>query len=146
MAQVSSRQLSEKVHSEITSIFLEVLSSLKTSEDTAIFLKDFLTPTEKIVLAKRLAIAFMLKKKYSYESIRSILKVSAPTIASVNLRVKFSGKGYNKVLDKLLKYEKINDIFDKVETALLNTLTIGRGKGTGVWRELKKKKSNTTMI
>jgi len=113
---------------------------LSGKEDVSAFLEDFLTPTERIVLAKRITIAFMLKKGYDYEIIKSILKVSQSTVSAINLKLKYSGKGYHKILDKILLQEKIKASFDQIENFLLKTLAMGRGKGTGFWKELKKRK------
>ena len=43
----------------------------------------FFTRTEKIVLAKRIAIAFMLVKGYSYRQISDKIKVSTSTILKI---------------------------------------------------------------
>jgi len=140
MSQVSKYQLSKQVEEEIKSVFAETLSLLSNKEDIFAFTDDFLSPTERIMLSKRIAIAMMLKKGYNYEIIKDILKVSQATIASVNLKLKYTGKGYHQVLDRILRQQKINAIFDKIETVILNQLSIGRGKGSSFWQELKRKK------
>ena len=35
------------------------------------------------------------------------LKVSAPTISDVSLKLKYSGKGYHQILDKILAQKKL---------------------------------------
>lgn len=140
MAQISKYRLPEKTQSEIRSLFAEVLSMLSFKEDIFAFLEDFLSPTERIVLSKRITIALLLKKGYAYEAIKNVLKVSSPTVADVNRKLKFSGQGYHRILDKILRYQKINNVFDKIETIILNQLSLGRGKGSSFWRDLKYKK------
>ena len=148
MSQVSRYFLADKVKQEINSIFLETLSLLYKHEDILLFLKDFLSPTERIVLSKRITIALMLKQGYNYEAIKKLIKVSQATIADVNRKLKYSGQGYHKVLDRILREQKIKSIFDKIENFALDALTVGRGKGTGFWREIKAKKqqSSTSKI
>ena len=58
MAQISKYKLSVKAEAEIKSLFTEIVSLLSRPEDIVAFLDDFLTPTERIVLAKRITIAF----------------------------------------------------------------------------------------
>ncbi len=140
MAQISKYRLPEKTDNEIRSLFAEVLSMLSVKADIFAFLDDFLSPTERIVLSKRITIALLLKKGYSYEAIKAALNVSAPTVADVNQKLKFSGQGYHQVLDKILRYQKISNVFDKIETIILNQLSLGSGKGSGFWKELKYKK------
>lgn len=147
MAQISKYRLSEKEEAEIKSLFTEIISMLYNQRDIIDFLDDFLTPTERIVLSKRITIGLLLKKNCSYEVIMRTLKVSAPTVADVSLKLKYAGKGYHRVLDKILKEQKIKRIFDKIESIALEALTIGRGKGTGFWRDLKyKKQQSATKI
>ena len=147
MAQISKYRLSEKAEAEIKSLFTEIVSLLSRPEDIIFFLDDFLTPTERIVLSKRITVALLLKKGCSYEMIMRTLKVSAPTVADVSLKLKYSGKGYHRVLDKILSQQKINKVFDQIENLALNALTVGRGKGTSFWRDLKiKKQQSTTKI
>ncbi|MBU2052195.1 trp operon repressor [Patescibacteria group bacterium] len=140
MAQISKYRLFEKAEAEIKSLFTEIIALLSRPQDIADFLDDFLTPTERIVLSKRITVALLLKQGCSYEVIMKTLKVSAPTVANVSLKLKYSGKGYHRILDKILAQQKIKGIFDKIENFGLEVLTIGRGKGTGVWYDLKIKK------
>ena len=114
MPQVSKRPLSKNLYS----IFWQTLADLKSSADVKEFLTDLLTPTEKVMLAKRLAIALMLIKGYDYASIRSSLKVSPQTIGSVSLWLKYSGSGYRKSIERIIKKQKIAGLIRNVENLL----------------------------
>ncbi len=140
MAQISKYRLFAKAEAEIKSLFTEIIALLSRPQDIADFLDDFLSPTERIVLSKRITVALLLKQGCSYEVIMKTLKVSAPTVADVSLKLKYSGKGYHRILDKILAQQKIKGIFDKIENFGLEVLTLGRGKGTGLWYNLKIKK------
>lgn len=144
MAQVSKYMMSEKIKREINEIFLETFALLYKKEDIINFLEDFFSPTERIVLSKRITIALMLKKGYSYEMIKKLIKVSQPTVADVNLKLKYAGKGYHKILDQMLVNRKIKSVFDNIEKFILAGLTIGHGKGTGYWFQQKIKKQRET--
>lgn len=64
-------------------IFVKRFSGLGDKRKVEDFFGYFLTPTEQITLAKRLAIAFLLIKKCDYRMITKILRVSSSTIGSV---------------------------------------------------------------
>lgn len=143
MTQVSKYPISEKVYERIVEIFFKTLVDIETKDEASLFIKDFLTPTEQIVLAKRLAIIFLLEKEYDYRTISKVLRVSTPTVARVNLMRKYGGQGYKRVLDKLLREEKVKEFLLQVGETL--TGVVGKGeKGSGAWRylhqELKKKR------
>lgn len=104
MAQISKRYLSLAVQNKISETLLEAISGVKGRKDTALFVNDLLTPTERVVLAKRLAIAVFLLKGWGYESIQDFLKVSSVTVGKVSLVVK-QNQGYRKVVDKMLMTE-----------------------------------------
>lgn len=114
MTQVSKHPLKKEIEERVFEILLETIASLKNPEEINDFIEDFLSPVEKIMLAKRLAIAVLLGRGYDYRQIREILKVTPGTIAGVNLKLKYAGRGYKKVVEKILKEEKIGKIFEKI--------------------------------
>ncbi len=87
-------------------LFRRVLSELHSEGDITDFLDDLLTPTEKVMLAKRLAIAFLLEKGYDQRAIHTILKVSTTTVTSVNYWLLHKGRGYRNVICMVRKAEK----------------------------------------
>ena len=68
-----------------------MVADLKGIKETDSFLTDFLTDSEYEVFAKRLAIAYWLKKGRSYNNIKENLKVSSATIAAVQSMMKRPG-------------------------------------------------------
>jgi len=137
MAQVSRHPLSKIIYERIFEIFIKSIVSIKDKKEAEDFLNDFLTPTERIMLAKRLAIAVLLTKGYDYASIRKILHVSFSTVASVSVFLKYTGEGYKKVVDKLLREEAIKDFLLSIGEDFAAVGSIG-GKGSRAWRDIKK--------
>lgn len=135
MAQVSKYPLKEEVYQKILESFFSTLAKIKTKKGIGEFLEDFLTPTERIVLAKRLAIYVMLAKGYDYETIRKVLHVSPPTIAAASNSYKYLQKGCHKVVKRLVKEEKMADFWLEVVEKISGTLAMS-GKGSGSWRYL----------
>lgn len=138
MSQISRYPISKQIADRIFEIFLNALVNIKSKEEANEFISDLLTPTEKIMLAKRLAVAFLLEKNYDYRTIQGLIRVSTGTIASVNLSLHHGNTGYKKLISKIIKEEKISGIF---ETAIIKILSapsaLERGKGT--WTYLKEK-------
>lgn len=118
MSQVSKYPLAKSTQNRLYQLFWQTIADLKESLKVEEFFNDLLTPTEKVMLAKRLAITVMLLKGYDYFSIRKALKVSPSTIGTISLWLKYSGSGYRKTLEKLIKKEKIDNIFKTIDQTL----------------------------
>lgn len=115
MTMVSKYPLNNKIKERVYEIFLKTMANLKTPEEVGNFLEEFLTPTEKIMLAKRLSIAVLLAKNYDARSICKILKVSLNTVTNMNLWIKHN-KGYlNQVAESLIREEQNEEFWNKVE-------------------------------
>lgn len=136
MTQVSRYPISKDVYERCWEIFINTLVGVKNSNDAKLLINDLLTPTEKVMMVKRLAIAMLLMQDYEYREITKLLKVSFGTIALVKLSLEHGSGGYKKAIDKILKDDKLKEILNKTAQALIAPAT--RGKGSGTWRYLKR--------
>lgn len=135
MTQVSKYPISKDVYERCWEIFTKTLIGIKTYKDVDEIVSDLLTPTERIMLTKRLAIAFLLSQGYEYREINKILHVSFQTVAIVNNALKYGNNGYKKAINRILRDEKLKEILNKTAQVLISPAT--RGKGSGAWRYLK---------
>lgn len=120
MTRISRRFLDKDLENRIFEVFTRTIVSLKNSDDAKNFLNDLLSPIERLMLVKRLAIAILLTKGYTYEMIDKTLKVSQPTIMRISLMLKYgSNNGYKKVIDNFIKHQKREESLDKIEEILL---------------------------
>lgn len=119
MSKISKRFLNKEIEERIFNIFWKTISSLQKPGDAKDFFQDLLSPAEQTMLAKRLAIAVLLIKGFSYSQIDDAIKVSRPTIMNVSLWLKHRGKGYKKAVENILKDEKKEEFIDKIEELLL---------------------------
>lgn len=104
MPRVSKFPLRPNIKNDILQEFWHTLGDLNTKEIFILF-KEFLTPTEILMLAKRLAILRALHEGVKYEDIRLMYKVTNATISNVNsLRMKLPDEAL-KIIDKLIKAE-----------------------------------------
>lgn len=136
MAQVSKRFLQKKVEERILDLFWTSLSALSTKEEVALFLDDLFTPTEKLMLSKRLAIAFMLMKGYDYASINERLKVSDPTIWNVKISLVHRGKGYKMAIQNIMGREKWEKFWQDLDHFFEQLLPPRPGTN---WKEARRK-------
>lgn len=133
MPQVSKYPIATDVYNRIFEIFFKTIADVRLPTDVKEFFDDFLSPTEKIMLAKRLSIAVLLAKNYDYRAISKILRVSPATIAAVNVFYKYAGHGYKRVVEKILKGEKQEEFWNKLDDLLSETIP-PRGRNWTYWR------------
>lgn len=119
MTKVSRIPLKKETWDKVFGLFIDTLTNITDGDKLRSFVNDFFSPSERIMLSKRLAAAVLLAKGHSYESVRNKLKLSPPTIAKISSKVKYEGKGLNLVLGEVFKKqakfvftEEIKDIFD----------------------------------
>ena len=94
MTQVSRFPLPKFLEEQMYKAIRKAFSHLRSEEDVAAFLEDLFSPTERIMIAKRLAIAILLDRGYEQRTVGSIMKTSLTTVNQVNYWLKNKGKGY----------------------------------------------------
>jgi uncharacterized protein YerC len=134
MAQVSRRKLKKEVEQKIQTLLTHSLSFCTNQKAVSDFIDDLLTPTEQIVLSKRLAIAYLLEKGYSYAVIKDLVKVTNSTIGAVSLMLKKQGNGLRSIFDKVKKDKDITKVFEELGDFAIEL--IGMGKGAD-WKNTK---------
>ncbi len=110
--------MSSAVEKRMYEIFVDTIRELRNPDEIEIFLSEFLSPVEKIMLAKRIAIAVLLAKGYDYDAIKKILRVTPSTIAGISIALKYSQRGYKRAVDKILHSEKIDEFWQRVDDVI----------------------------
>lgn len=118
--QTSKKSINHYLEKQIHNLFYQVFSDFHNPQEAQDFLKDFLTTTELEVLVKRLAVAYYLSQKQSYEKIKTNLAVSSTTIATVSEQLK--KEGFKLALKKI----KAEEWADKWANKLTNFMKLGR--------------------
>lgn len=106
MPRLSSISIEAKRMGYFISNLWNIFSLIESREETIIFLKELLTPTEIRMLAKRIQIAKMLLEGYKYDDIIPHVRVTTGTISSVNNQLQFGDGGYIKIIERLIKIEQ----------------------------------------
>ncbi|HUD18832.1 MAG TPA: Trp family transcriptional regulator [Patescibacteria group bacterium] len=145
MTQISRRHLDAKTQKRIYEIFTDVIADVKTPSEVQALLEDFFTPTERVMLPKRLCIAFLLLKGYDHRTIASYLKVSFTTINRVSTSLKVGGKGYTLVLTRLRKRKQFESVLTQIENGIVSMLA-SIGGPSRLWKTVQNTQHNSKYI
>jgi len=137
MPHVSKQKLDKETLNQISERLITIIIKLQNKDEAVAFLEDLLTKTERIMLAKRLAITIMLERGYPFQVISRSLKVSEATISVMRDRIDRGGRGFKNILEKLEKdrsIEKLLKILDTIISAFAMPPITGKSR----WKFLYK--------
>lgn len=145
MTRISKRKLSDEALLKIYNLFFEIVHRSRNREHFLEILGDILSPTEKIMIAKRVAILFLLLKEIEQRTIARVLKVSTATTS------KFANLFFNKdsktmqILRQLISQEKTMDFLEDIFMSIFNQPGIKIGHWKMYWDyERKKERKKAT--
>lgn len=111
MSQVSKHFMNPKISIKVYEVFIDSIKNSKSKDEIVSFLDDLLSPPEKVMLAKRVATAYMLlENKYTYREISKTLKISLGTVAKIHSTFALKGDGYRKIIGNLVTNKKIKNL------------------------------------
>jgi uncharacterized protein YerC len=120
--------MNPKIAKKVYEVFISSIKNSKSNDEVVSFLDDLLSEPEKTMLAKRVAIAYMLlENKYTYHEISRTLKISFGTIAKVHSIFSLKGSGYRKIIGDLILKKSIKNSLSE----FLDLLTPARKTLTG---------------
>ena len=126
MTRVSRRPLGQEISNKILDNFHMMLVGLKNKKATEDIFNDFLSKAEKIMFAKRLAIAIMLESGMDYRAISQEIKVSTGTVREVSN--KLDKPSFRTFIRKLIRQSKTSNDLTWLE-AILNAKTNMKARG-----------------
>ena len=106
MVRIWPYQLKPEAFEKVLNGFDEVLGNNRGKEEFNNILFDLLSPAERIMLAKRIAIIFLLMKNIDYKTISEVLKVSTTTVFKSRLLMETS-KGIVFALKQIVMTDKV---------------------------------------
>lgn len=101
MPKISRNKLDKTAYDFINSSLIAALTGLSEKKDIESLMDSLFTRTERLMLAKRLAVAVLLEKGLSYKKISGLLKVSSVTIGFVRNRIMKNSSSYARLLGKI---------------------------------------------
>ena len=113
MTRISKYRVEDKVLKKLYFLMFEIISNMDEEERFKGIMNELLSPTEKIMIAKRVAIIYLLMKNVDYLIISDVLKVSSTTIAKFHM-IMIDGKEIKSILEGLIGNEKIKDFFEEL--------------------------------
>lgn len=134
--------ISKNTEKRIFEIFIHAITNCHNDKHVTALIADVLTPTERIMIAKRLCIAYLLLKGKSYDYIANVLKVSRTTIGFVAFNLKEKGDGYRYTLSKLISSEKLHQFIEQLDTIFDNILYPAPGAGHRYLKKMERIKKH----
>jgi uncharacterized protein YerC len=113
MTHVSRWKLPKEEEKNLIDALRLVLTRLTKDEEMEAFLDSLLTETEKIMLAKRLALVVLLEEGLTESQIAEALHVTRITVSKMHYFFESRGHGYKLALKKLAE-QKMLDEFKKL--------------------------------
>jgi len=101
MPHLSRFKLNKKAEDELIKNLELILAKLSKEEEMKEFLLSLLTSTERLMLAKRLAMAVLIKEGVAESHISDTLHVTRETVSRMQLFLEARGKGYESAFKKL---------------------------------------------
>ncbi len=112
MPHISRYPLSVKVESEIVQNLNVILSAINKSEEMLSFIHSLLTPTEKVMIGKRMAMVILIEEKLKDSEISKILHVTEPTVAKFRIFYEARPEGFKIALRKLEEQKRLKEFKD----------------------------------
>lgn len=102
-------KLSKNQQEELFIKLARCLAYVRTAEESAQLLKDLLSESEVLMLARRLQIAELLIAGKTYVEIREEMKASPGTIARVQTWLTLYGQGYRSIINRMSKHQVVEN-------------------------------------
>ncbi|MBI4225706.1 hypothetical protein HY612_01195 [Candidatus Roizmanbacteria bacterium] len=118
MVHISRAKVPEKVLMRVYQLFFEVFSRSRSHDSFLELLDDILTPTEKIMLAKRIGMLYLLIKEVDQSVISDILKVSTSTVSIYSVLFYKRDTKVVKIIKDMLVKEKVLDFMEDIFAGL----------------------------
>ena len=107
MPHVSRNKLGSSTENTLTHNLNTVFTHIGKGDEMLSFLDALLTPTEKVMLAKRLAIIVLLEEGLPESHIASLLHVTRITVSRMQLYYEARGQGFKIALQKLAEQKQL---------------------------------------
>ncbi|MEJ2441396.1 MAG: Trp family transcriptional regulator [Patescibacteria group bacterium] len=111
--RTSDRKLNPSLKRQIIRTLAQTFADFKDLKEVETFLTNFFTDSEVETFAKRLAVAYWLKKGRSYSNIKENLKVSSATIAEISSMI--DNPGFSLAVKKIEAEEWANQWATKIK-------------------------------
>ncbi len=145
MVHLSPRPVQKNKLIKLYQLLFEITNSTNDQEEFIDLIKDILSPSEQIMVAKRIAIIYLLIKGLEQVVIAEYLCVSRATVAKFCLLFAEKESRIILIIKSILRKEKISHFFEDLFNDLFTQPGIKIGHWKNYW-EHKKRKQERKMI
>ncbi|PIP63641.1 hypothetical protein COW97_01460 [Candidatus Roizmanbacteria bacterium CG22_combo_CG10-13_8_21_14_all_34_12] len=145
MVNISKRPVDEEKLCKLYQLFFEVVNNTEDKDEFMELIQDILTPVEQIMIAKRIAIIYLLTKHVEQVVIADNIKVSRATVGKFNLLFYKKKTRLIKIIESFLNNEKIGHFFEDLFADIFIHPGIYIGHHKLKW-EHEKRKEERKMI
>lgn len=124
MVRNSRFELSQDLLEKLFDLFFEIVGNTTSKDEFKKIFTDLLTPAERIMLAKRVAIVYLLLKKVEYYNICERLKVSQTTVARYSLLMEKS-EGIVPAFKQIVQNDKVKIFLEETFNSIFAPGKIG---------------------
>lgn len=117
MPHVSRKKLKKKIFIKIGEQLSNTIAKANSARELKWIFKELITPTERVMLAKRLAIILMLERGYSLDIIQKTLKVTPQTIVRFWKMTKYSL--HKPIIKEISSNKAKRDFWQELEKLIL---------------------------
>lgn len=145
MVNLTKQYVDEKKLIKINQLMFEILNQADDKDDFFGIIKDILSPPEQLMIAKRIAIIYLLIKGVDHTSIAKYLKSSRATVAKFSLLFFDKETKLIGIVGELLNKESISHFFED----LFADIFIKPGLKIGHWQmywDHKRRQKERQMI
>ncbi len=118
MGRISKRIIDKGLREELEEQLSFIISSLTEKDEINLFLNEFLTKEEKIMLGKRLLLYMLLDRGLTNTQINSILGISYETTRWYKQTFENKPEIFKKHIKKLVNREERREFWEKIEKIL----------------------------
>lgn len=118
MGRVSKRVINKDLEKELEEQLAFIVSSLTDNNEISLFLTEFLTREEKIMLGKRLVLYMLLYKGLTNTEIYRTLSISRETVRWYRQVFEKKPEIFRKQIHKLISRERSKEFWQKVDKIL----------------------------
>ena len=131
MPHISQKKMNDKDFNKIYDQLVSFFDTAGNQRKSDILFREFLTDTEKIMLAKRLAVLCLIDDSVSEHYISYILSVSPSTVSRISLSYE---QGKFQYISNIIRKNKQN-IWDVLEGAVRSSMEGYVGPKRWAWLE-----------
>lgn len=128
MAHLSKRVLKPEIRDQISTALVHIVKTLDSGNDVDKFLNTILSPTEQLMIAKRVVASYLLIHNVPGNEICDLLKLTPETVCRLKLRMLLAGKDFDSIIKKLETLKR-NKIIKEILFKILNyAIVTGSGR------------------